>query len=142
VAAAQAGERPRHEHCARAGERTEANPSALGRSSAELAGCGVEFVEGGGGVSQQHAAGSRELDAARPALEQLRPGLRLQSRDLPGHRGLRVAERCCRTGERAALRDLAQDTESSHRRVHDNYAYHACLTCAGRMPFLCLASVA
>ena len=60
------------------------------------------------GVLEQQRARLRERQPARPALEQLHPGLALQRRDLLGHRRLRERERLGGARERAEAGHLAE----------------------------------
>src|SRR5260370_628844 len=78
-------------------------------------------------VPEYHAPGSGGPDALAAALEYRPPGSSLHGRDLPGHRGLGVAERGCRRAEGAAVGNLAHHPEPDQRdigEVHDTYAYH------------------
>jgi hypothetical protein len=59
-------------------------------------------------VAEERSAGVGEADAAGGAVHQLGPCLALERGDLLGDRGLRVAQRLGRSGERAALGNLLQ----------------------------------
>ncbi len=112
---------------ARAGEHAEPHDSGLGRHAVQFTVRGVDRVEHGCRVAEDHPPPGRDLHPLSSTFEHWAAGGALDDRDLPGHSGLDVAQRRCGGGETAALGDLAYHPEPDQRHIrecHDHYACH------------------
>ena len=108
VRGAERGDEPRHERRRRRGERDEPHPpGAQAPDLGELARRGLERGGHGVRVAGEHPARLGEADAAADPLDERDAGALLEASQLLAHRGLAVAERLGRRGERAVLGDLA-----------------------------------
>jgi hypothetical protein len=114
MAAAQGGQRTRQEHGTGRRVRAQAHDRGAGWWPVRHAQRRVDLVERERGVPQHRPAGRGELHAGpvpaedRPAQRRLQPG------DLPGHRGLGVAQRGRGGGERTPLGHLTEHPHAGH----------------------------
>jgi hypothetical protein len=126
VGTAQGGERAWQEHCASRRVRTQARGRGRRWRPVRHSQRRVDLVERERGVPENRPARRRQLHPGPVPPEDRPAQRRFQRRDLPGHRGLGVAQRGRGGRERTALGHLAEHPHPDHRRIHDQYAYHVC----------------
>jgi hypothetical protein len=111
------GERPdRQRDQGRIGRPERTEPQAAARQAGERLELRLgrrQPVEDRVGVLEQQLPGERQPDAARAAVDQLRPRLELERGDLARDGGLGERERRGGRRERAAASNLAQDHETA-----------------------------
>ena len=112
MAFAERGDRQRDDRRGRRGKRSHPQPAAL--QAGERAELVLGIVEAREdrlcAIDQQHARVGEDSPLGH-APDQGRPHLRLQRRDLPGDRGLGVAQRLRGSRERPVAGDLAEHSQ-------------------------------